>query len=108
MLVSTCMILGCLFLLLDSGAGWIYVIAAGSALAALSLPGVRSGCGAESRGGALFRDAVNLIPIGMNELLEEKDNCDTASTKQFSMARNETPVFFHAVQQEVAPAILEH
>jgi uncharacterized membrane protein YccC len=30
--VATCMIIGLLFILLDSGAGWIFIIAAGSSL----------------------------------------------------------------------------
>ena len=46
-LVSVCMTLGLLFLWLDSDAGWIFIVAAGSALAAFSLLGARSGCGAE-------------------------------------------------------------
>lgn len=46
-LVSVCMVIGVLFLSLDSGAGWIFIIAAGSALAAFSLLGARGGFGAE-------------------------------------------------------------
>ena len=45
--VSVCMTLALLFLWLDSGAGWIFIIAAGSALVALSLLGAKHGCGAE-------------------------------------------------------------
>lgn len=46
-LVSVCMTLGSLFLWLDSGAGWIFIIAAALSLAVFSLLGARSGSGAE-------------------------------------------------------------
>jgi len=46
-LVSVCVMVGLLFLWLDSGAGWIFIVAAGSALAAFSIQGARGGCGAE-------------------------------------------------------------
>jgi len=40
-LVSTCLIIGTLFILLDSGAGWAFIIAAGSALALFCCLGAR-------------------------------------------------------------------
>lgn len=46
-LVSVCMIVGSLFLWLDSGARWIFIIAAGSALAAFSLRGAGDRRGTE-------------------------------------------------------------
>jgi hypothetical protein len=46
-LVGVCMTVGSLFLWLDSGAGWIFIIAAGSALAAFSLQGARDRRGAD-------------------------------------------------------------
>jgi hypothetical protein len=46
-LVSVCMTLGVWFLWLDSGAGWIFIIAAGSALAVFSILGARGGRGAK-------------------------------------------------------------
>ena len=46
-LVGLSMTLGSLFLWLGSGAGWIFIIAAGSSLAVFSLLGARSGSGAE-------------------------------------------------------------
>jgi hypothetical protein len=39
--VSICMIIGSLFILLDSGAGWIFLIAAGTALAVFCCLGAR-------------------------------------------------------------------
>jgi len=39
--VSICMIIGSLFILLDSGAGWIFLIAAGAALAVFCCLGAR-------------------------------------------------------------------
>jgi hypothetical protein len=39
--VGTCMIIGLLFILLDSGAGWIFLIAAGAALAVFCCLGAR-------------------------------------------------------------------
>jgi hypothetical protein len=56
-LVSVCITLGLLFLWLDSGAGWIFIIAAGSALAAFSILGARGG-----RGDAL--DSRRPLPTG--------------------------------------------
>ena len=39
--VGTCMIIGLLFILFDSGAGWIFLIAAGAALAVFCCLGAR-------------------------------------------------------------------
>jgi len=41
--VGTCMIIGPLFIFLDSGAGWIFIIAAGAALAVFCCLGARDG-----------------------------------------------------------------
>ena len=46
-LVFVCMTLALVFLWVDSAVGWIFLIAAGSALVAFSLIGARRGCGAE-------------------------------------------------------------
>jgi hypothetical protein len=46
-LVSVCMTIGLVFLWLDSGAGWIFIIAAGSSLAAFGFLGARGGFGPE-------------------------------------------------------------
>lgn len=53
-LAGVCMIVGSLFLWLDSGSGWIFIIAAGSTLAAFSLQeGARDRRGAEGRQGVI-------------------------------------------------------
>jgi hypothetical protein len=46
-LVSVCMTLGVSLLWLDSGTGWIFIIAAGSALAVFSILGARGRRGAK-------------------------------------------------------------
>ncbi len=46
-LATVCMTLGLLFLWVDSGVGWIFVIASGSALVAFCLVGARGSCGAD-------------------------------------------------------------
>jgi hypothetical protein len=46
-LVGVCMTLALLFLRVDFGAGWIFIIAAGSALVAFSLLGARGDFGTE-------------------------------------------------------------
>jgi hypothetical protein len=46
-LVSVCMTVGVSFLWLDSGAGWIFIIAAGSALAVFSILGAGGRRGAK-------------------------------------------------------------
>lgn len=44
-LVGVCMTMAILFLSLDAGVGWIFILAAGSALMAFGLLGARDGCG---------------------------------------------------------------
>jgi len=46
-LVGVCVTIGSLFLWVGSGAGWIFIVVAGTALAAFSLLGARRGCRAE-------------------------------------------------------------
>lgn len=44
-LIGVCMTIAILFLSLDAGVGWIFILAAGSALMAFGLLGARDGCG---------------------------------------------------------------
>jgi hypothetical protein len=46
-LVVVCMTLALVFLWVDSAVGWVFLIAAGSAVVAFTLLGARGGCGAE-------------------------------------------------------------
>jgi hypothetical protein len=46
-LVGVCLLVGSSFIWLDSGAGWIFIVAACSALVAFSLLGSGGCCGAE-------------------------------------------------------------